>query len=292
MVSPLVVGIDGSESSLQAAGWAAAEATRHGLPLRLLYASLWERYEGPVPADDVDRDGERALGEYIVRTAEERVRLQAPGAEVTTDVLPEDPVSALLRQDRHATAIVVGSRGRGEIAALVLGSVSLAVAASAYCPVVVVRGDEPGLAGAHGRVLLGIGEGDVDSPAVHFAFREAAVRGCELDVVRAWRRPAHEPTDHPLLTGVPAHHHEDQASALLSRALDAVGRDYPDVRVRRATIEGPARKVLLTRSAAADLLVLGARRRGSQLGMQLGRVVHTALHHASCPVAVVPHQVP
>lgn len=46
--------------------------------------------------------------------------------------------------------------------------------------------------------------------------------------------------------------------------------------------------VLTERSAAADLLVVGARRRDGLVGPELGRVAHRALHHASCPVAVVP----
>ncbi|MEU1891220.1 universal stress protein [Streptomyces pristinaespiralis] len=288
MESPLVVGVDGSESSFVATDWAADEALRHGLPLRLVYASLWQRYEGASLATGLDRPDGQVFADNIVGTAAERVRRRTPDVKVVTDVLPEDTVAALLREGRHAFALVTGSRGRGDIAGLLLGSVSLAVAAGASCPVVVVRGDKAGLAGTHDRITLGVGDADVDSAAVRFAFREAELRGCTLDVVRAWRCPAHESTDHPLVAGDPARYHEDRASAVLDAALEAAVRNHPDVRVKRATVEGPARKVLLARSAAADLLVVGARRRHSQFGMQLGRVGHTVLHHASCPVAVVP----
>ncbi|WP_031077882.1 universal stress protein [Streptomyces sp. NRRL S-118] len=288
MESPLVVGVDGSDPSFQAADWAADEALRHGLPLRLVYASLWQRYEGSDLATGLGRPDEQVLAENLVGTAAERVRRRTPDLKVVTDVLPEDTVEALLREGRHAFALVTGSRGRGDIAGLLLGSVSLAVAARAHCPVIVVRGDKAGLAGTHERITLGVGDGDIDSAAVRFAFREAELRGCVLDVVRAWRRPAHVTTDHPLLVGDPARFYEDEASTRLDEALEAAMGDHPGVRVQRATVEGPARKVLLARSAAADLLVVGARRRHSQLGMQLGRVAHTVLHHASCPVAVVP----
>ncbi|GGT37243.1 universal stress protein [Streptomyces kurssanovii] len=285
---PLVVGVDGSESSFVATDWAADEALRHGLPLRLVYASLWQRYEGAALASGLDRPDGQVFADNIVGTAAERVRRRTPDVKVLTDVLPEDTVGALLREGRHAFALVTGSRGRGDIAGLLLGSVSLTVAAGAHCPVIVVRGDKAGLAGKHDRITLGVGDADVDSAAVRFAFREAELRGCTLDVVRAWRCPAHETKDHPLLAGDPARYHEDQASTLLDEALEAAVRDHPDVHVRRATVEGPARKVLLARSATADLLVVGARRRHNQFGMQLGRVGHTVLHHASCPVAVVP----
>ncbi|GAA1544120.1 universal stress protein [Streptomyces albidochromogenes] len=288
MVSPLVVGVDGSEPSLSATDWAADEAVRHGVPLRLVHASMWERYERPALAVTLGRPDGRVLAENIVATAAERVRRRTPDVRAITEVLAEDPVGALLRAGRDAFALITGVRGRGEIAGLLLGSVSLAVAAGAQCPVTVVRGDAAGIAGTHERVLLAIGDADVDSAAVRFAFREARARGCPFEAVRAWRRPAHEPTDHPLLAGDPSRYYEDQAAVLLEEALRAPERAYPDVRVLRATAEGPARKVPLTRSEAADILVVGARRRHSRLGMQLSRVGHTLLHHAACPVAVVP----
>ncbi|MFI7413420.1 universal stress protein [Streptomyces sp. NPDC049627] len=290
MELPLVVGVDGSEPSLQAVDWAVAEAARHGLPLRVVYASLWERYEGAVPADEED-PSEQAMAERILGTATERAVRGAPDVKVSADVVPEDAVSALLEEGHHAFALVTGSRGRGELAGLLLGSVSLAVAGRAHCPVIVVRGDKAGLAGTHERILLGVGEpSSGGEEAVRFAFREADVRGCTLDAVRAWRRPAHESADHPLLGGSPAHYHQQRASEELDAALHDAATDHPSVRVRRATVEGPARKVLPARSAAADLLVIGARRRHDHGGLQLGRVAHTLLHHADCPVVVVPEQ--
>ncbi|MGY3684438.1 universal stress protein [Streptomyces sp. TE33382] len=288
MDSPLVVGADGSDASLAAVDWAVDEAVRHGLPLRIVHASLWERYEGAVPTGTTVRPSGQVLAENIVATAAGRARLRAPAIEVTTDVLAEDASSALLSAGGGATAVVVGSRGRGELAGLLLGSVGLVVAARSSCPVVVVRGDRHALEARHGRVLLGAGEHDVDSSAVRFAFHEADVRHAELDVVRAWRRPAHEPVDHPLMTGDAGGNFERDASDLLDKALDAMVHEYPQVHLRRSVVEGPARKVLTERSADADLLVVGARRRDGLVGLELGRVAHRALHHASCPVAVVP----
>ncbi|WP_306324722.1 universal stress protein [Streptomyces venezuelae] len=289
---PVVVGVDGSDASLTALDWAVDEAVRHGHPLRIVHASLWERYEGVVPPWITDRPSGQVLAENIVGTAADRAGRRASGLAVTTDVRAEDASSALLREGQEAAVLVVGSRGRGELADLLLGSVCLVVAARAHGPVVVVRGDRHALEAGHQRILLGIGDHDVDAPAVLFAFREAAVRDAELDVVRTWRRPAHEPVDHPLLTGEPRTHFEHQASELLDKALESTAREFPQVRLRRSTIEGPAHRVLTERSAAADLLVVGARRQGRLVGLELGRVAHRALHHAACPVAVIPQHHP
>ncbi|MFC8510943.1 universal stress protein [Streptomyces sp. NPDC057411] len=289
VTGPVVVGVDGSDASLAALDWAVDEAVRHGQPLRIVHASLWERYGGVLPAWSRDRPAGQVLAENIVGTAAERARRRAPALAVSAEVLAEDAAGALLGEGHQAMLLVVGSRGRGELGDLLLGSVGLIVAARAHGPVVVVRGDEHGRQARHRRVLLGIGDHDVDAPAVRFAFREAAVRDAELDVVRAWRRPAHEPVDHPLLAGDPRVYFEQRASALLDKALEPLAREHPRVRLRRSTVEGPAHRVLTERSAAADLLVVGARRRDRVVGLELGRVAHRALHHASCPVAVIPH---
>ncbi|MFI7498540.1 universal stress protein [Streptomyces sp. NPDC049687] len=291
MTLPLVVGIDGSDASLLAVDWAVDEAARHGLPLRLVHASLWERYEHVVPSGRLTRPTERVLAENLVASAAERAEKRNSEVKVATDIVPEDAVDTLLREASHAFALVVGSRGRGELKGLLLGSVGLAVAARAHCPVIVVRGDKAGLAGSHERILLGAGEPVSGADAVRFALREAEARGCTLDVVRAWRCPAHESAGDPALADAPARRHEERASALLDDLLRDAVTDHPAVRVRRVTVEGPAHGVLVHRSAAADLVVVGARRRHGHLGLQLGRVSHTLLHHAACPVAVVPQAV-
>ncbi|WP_327714351.1 universal stress protein [Streptomyces sp. NBC_00490] len=288
MELPLVVGVDGSEPSLAAVDWAVDEAARLGLPLRLVSASKWERYEGPALPGDLERSSGRVLMENILGAAMERARRRNPEVQATGEVLGDEAVDALLREGHNASLLVTGSRGRGEVTGLLLGSVSLAVAARAHCPVVVVRGDKAGLTGSHERILLGVGDHATGDEAVRFAFREAEARACALDVVRAWRCPAHETADHPLLAGEPAHQHEEEASAVLDALLAHAVDEHPDVLVRRATAEGPARKVLLQRSAAADLVIIGARRRHGHYGLQLGPVGHTLLHHAECPVAVAP----
>ncbi|MFD8217876.1 universal stress protein [Streptomyces sp. NPDC059697] len=288
MEPPLIVGVDGSDSSFLAIDWAVDEAARLGLPLRLVYASLWERYEGAALPGSLERPSGQVMAENIVGTAAERVRRRNPDVKVSAETLPEDAVSALVREGRDATALVTGSRGRGELKGLLLGSVGLGVAARAHCPVIVVRGDKAGLEGVHERILLGAGDTSTGVEAARFAFREAEARKCALDVVRAWRRPSFETTRDPRLAGEPEGHHEQRASELLDAVLRDAVVDHPGVRVHRTTVEGPARKVLLHRSATADLVVVGAHRRHGHFGLQLGLIGHSLLHHADCPVAIVP----
>ncbi|MFF0156177.1 universal stress protein [Streptomyces sp. NPDC005263] len=286
---PLVVGVDGSQPSLRAVDWAADEAVLRGATLRLVHASLWERYEGATPAGDPGEPSEQVMAEDVVRTAVQRARLRHPGLRAVTDVLPEEPGHALIREGRDAAALVLGSRGRSGFAELLLGSVSLTAAAHADCPVIVLRGsqDNQVRSGPGGRVVVGVGERGADSAALRFAVQEARIRDATLDAVRAWRCPAHETTDHPLLAGEPAGLHEQHAAEILEQAL----KDVPaDVELRRRTVEGPARGVLLGASHQADLLVVGARRDPGHRGLQLGRVAHAVLHHAACAVAVVPER--
>lgn len=289
MGMPLVVGVDGSASSLRALDWAADEAERMGLPVRIVHASLWERYEIAEPSPHgMAIPSAQVPDETLLDSALNRVRRRVPDLEVHAEELTQDPESALLDQARNASALITGSRGRGPVAELLLGSVSLALAARARCPVIVVRGSDDSVKARHHRIVLGVGDHATTGAAALFAIREAQARGCLLEAVRAWRCPADESADDPRLATGPAHQHQERAAALIADALRGPVTEHPGVEVVATACEGPAHKVLRDRSATADLLVLGARRRHSHLGLQIGRVAHTLLHHADCPVAIVP----
>jgi nucleotide-binding universal stress UspA family protein len=283
---PIVVGVDGTEPSLRAVDWAAGEAALRGAPLRLVYASLWERYEGALLAQELGKPLEEVLARDVVGTAEQRAQGRQPSVKITTDVLPEEPERGLVRASSAALAVVLGCRGRSGVAEALLGSVSLTVAAHAHCPVIVLRGshDNQARSGIQGRIALGVGDRPSGSAAVRFAIEEASLRGVHLEAVRAWRRPAHATTGHLSLAGEQTHPERQRAVALLEEAL----RDAPaDLKVDRRTVEGHARDVLVAVSYEADLLVV-ARHRHGHLGLPLGRVAHGVLHRTACPVAVVP----
>ncbi|MEV6163878.1 universal stress protein [Streptomyces sp. NPDC052052] len=291
MELPVVVGVDGSEGSLRALDWAAAEAARSALPLRLVHASLWERYESAGSAADSERPSEQVLAENLVAEARDHAQRLHPELSVETSVEPEDPVAALVGASHTAALVVLGSRGRGRIAGMLLGSVSLSLANRSHCPVVVVPASKPDTPPTSGRVVVGIGSAPGPQAAAVFALEEAASRHGELVAVRSWRSPAHGSMamSHPLLTGsaTAAHHHEaEEHLEDVLETLDLAGS--PEVTLHKSVVQGPAHQKLLEASAGADLLVVGSRRDSGRLGLHLGPVNHAMLHYAPCPVAVVP----
>jgi nucleotide-binding universal stress UspA family protein len=289
MELPVVVGVDGSAPNLLAVDWAVDEAARLGLSLRLVHAFVPRRDQrAPARTGDPEPPSARILEDDIVTVTAARARRRDPDVKVDAEAVPGDVLPVLMEESRHASALVIGARGLGELTGLLLGSVGQALAARARCPVIVVRGDDAGLAGRHERVLLGAGDPDTSGEAVRFAFREAEARDCTLDIVRAWKRPARKAADRSRQVPEAVRLHEAQASALLDTLLRDVVLDHPRVRVRTTTVEGSARSQLVRRSAAADLVIVGARRGRHPLGLWPGRTAQALLHHAKCPVAVVP----
>ncbi len=288
MPLPLVVGTDGSDAALRAVDWAADEAALRGAPLRIVYASLLAHYEEVVSSVRTSRASGSVFTQHIVASASERCERRHPDVAVSADILAEDPAEGLLGEGSNALAIVVGNRGRGELAALLLGSVSLSVAARAQCPVIVVRSDEAKPDNGDRWIALGVGDRGTAKETVDFAFTEAALRGARVAAVHAWRSPT-PPADTGQVDDA-RQVAQREAEAWMDEALRDATAKHPEVRVRREVVEGHARESLLDAARSAELLVVGARRRSGAFGLQLGLVNHAMLHHSPCPVAVVPHE--
>jgi nucleotide-binding universal stress UspA family protein len=282
---PVVVGVDGSEDSLLAAEWAATEARRHGLPLRIVSAPAMVPPTHPYPATPVTVAS--ALREASVRALEMgvgRAEEAAPGLEISADLLSGPPALAVADCDSGATMLVVGARGAGGFTAMVLGSVGRYAAIRAACPVIVVR--QASMA-VHQEVAIGIRDPHDTSAALTFAFEEAAARHADLVVVHAWYwfpsalRARAEADD---VLQVPFHPEQISAEAAsgLSAALDGWREKYTDVPVRCDVIHGHPARVLANYSARADLVVIGRH------GSGIGSIQHVLLDHARGPVAVVP----
>lgn len=288
MELPIVVGVDGSGGSLRALDWATEEASRSALPLRVVHASLWERYEVVRPTFDTGRPAEQILTEHLTASAEERARLLHAEVRVAAEVVPESVVSALERESGRAAMVVLGSRGRGRIAGMLLGSVGLGLAGRSHCPVVVIPAAEPGVRPESGRVVVGIGDSERPTAAARFAFARAAARGGELVAVRAWRCPAHETPAHRPPAESPVDAHRRRAERHLDDILAVLEATGSGPVVSHHVVQGPAHQVLIEAATGAELLVVGAHRSDGRPGPRPGPVNHAVLHYASCPVAVVP----
>ncbi|MGW6566752.1 universal stress protein [Streptomyces sp. NPDC054975] len=290
MSREIVAGVDGSPESLAAADWAAREASRRGLPLRLVHAWRWEPLDIPLKQD---RTHQERMATEVLTAAESAITGRHPGLDLTTDIVPDTPVAALLGTEERAEMLVIGSRGYGVVAGFLLGSYGQQIIAAATRPVVAVRArDDAAAAGEGGEVVVGqLGEPEDSAPALGFAFAAAAARGASLRAVRAWNLPAlyaYSPGSMALA---------DEAGGLvpyeekaLREALAPWRERFPDVPVTEHVEIGSAGQVLLSSSGAAQLLVVGRRARRGAIGPRIGSVAHAALHLAPCPVAVVPHE--
>lgn len=136
-VAFIVVGVDGSESSIDALRWAAEQAKRSGAELRVVSAWQWPTGIG-VAADysDVDFAGKACK---VVDVAVDQALGTEPGLPVATEVRQGHPAAVLVEASRGAAMLVVGSRGHGAFTGMLLGSVSQHCAQHATCPVVIVR---------------------------------------------------------------------------------------------------------------------------------------------------------
>ena len=134
----IVVGVDGSPSSLDALSWAARQAHLTGSSLEIVMAWEWpSSYDWAVPVpDDFDPEQEvrRALEGAVAS-----VRTAYPDLSVDPRVVGGHPAPILVEASKGADLLVVGSRGHGEFVGMLLGSVSEYCATNAHCPVVVHR---------------------------------------------------------------------------------------------------------------------------------------------------------
>jgi len=293
----VIAGVDGSPQSIAAAHWAAREAVRRGVPLRLLHVWPWLPHLVPTSP------GPSALQvetRKMLARAQADIQSENPGLQVDTALVTVTEPDSLAAAGRDAEMLVLGSRGLGGFRGMLLGSTGLATAARAECPVVLVRVGEPSApvdppstaAGASARtapVVLGLDARHPSDTLIEFAMRAASERGTGLRVVHSWGLL-------PLWSVNPMHlgegergEMEDTETQLLRDAVLGWRQKYPDLDIRPDVRVGSAAEVLVDEAARACLVVVGRHLHRPPLGMRLGPVTHAVIHYAPCPVAVVPH---
>ncbi len=276
MPGPVVVGIDGSVHAWRALDWAADYADRRQRPLLLVHGSRALLDEGTIPPDALRRlIAER---EDLLNEARQYALKLRPEADVQTRLVPADPARTLVEESEHADLVTVGSRGQGGFEGLLFGSVGLYTAAHARCPVLVVSRSAAYPSDAPAEIVIGIEGVDGERDFIEWAFKEAASRGSRILALHA-------------VGGEFSPRRRVIEDLELSESLAGYRERYLDVAVDQLVSERPAARALVEASERAGLVVVGARRRRAPLaGMALGRVNHTVLHHARCPVVVVPNR--
>ncbi|MEU5992426.1 universal stress protein [Spirillospora sp. NPDC047418] len=274
MPAPIVVGIDGSAHAWRALDWAADRAHRHHLPLLLVHASRALLDEGTIPPDALRRlVAER---EDLLAEARQYALKLHSGLDAETRLVSADPGRALVEESEHADLVTVGSRGQGGFEGLLFGSVGLYTAAHARCPVLVVSRSAPYPSDAPADIVIGIEGLDDERFSIEWAFKEAALRNARVLALHA-------------VGGEFSPRRRVIEDMELAECLAGYRERYPDVAVDWLVSDRTPAQALVEASESAGLVVVGARRRrGPLAGMVLGRVNHTVLHHARCPVVVVP----
>lgn len=279
-----LVGIDGSPASRAALQWAVAHATRHSGRIAVVHAYDWRHLGSRMALAGEFAAAAREQAQAVLDAALAEVREAAPQLTVRGEAVSGHAGPVLVAASARADLVVVGSRGHGGFASLLLGSVSQQVATHAAAPVVVVRG-RPDIKG--GPVVAGADGSASAHHALGVAFEQALARGCGLVALRAYP-PESLPWGHAM-PPIMVENREERRAIEQNALLDDVApwRDkYPGVPVECVVVEGHPAEVLNGVSSTAQLLVVGMRGHGGFAGLLLGSVGLQLLHHADCPVLV------
>ncbi len=284
----VVVGLDGSDSALNALRFAAAEARYRGGGLTLAHVTPAYTPVGPalpMVADQAIRD----YAERVLEQGGREARAVAPDVPVDTVLFKGGRVSGLVECARSAAVLVVGASERGTLERVWTGTTVTGVAARAHCPVVVVpagwASGEP-----RGRVLVGFKSPEHCAEAFTHAFELAARDGAEVLVVHAWRLISGY--DDIVTNRAAEEEWRDREAAVIEPLLAEQKARYPQVPVRVEVVHDQPAHALLERGRSADRLVLVRPVHGGFVH-HLGAVARAVLREATCPVEVVPpvHQV-
>jgi cation-transporting ATPase F len=281
---PVVVAVVLGERNEPALRWAAGEAARRGAPVRIFTAYGFDDVAagGSFPPPTEWMAMKKIAANELLRESADVVSDETPSVDITTDTVSVGPVKALLDISQQARMIVLGEPNSA-VEALLEGSVSISLASRAHCPVVVVRG-----AVHDGPVVVGIDGSPTSESALAHAFEEASFAHAPLVALHTW----HDGDSEGLFSEARMYFEwepvEKAERRLLAERLAGWTEKYPDVRVDRVIVQDKPRHNLLERSTRARLVVVGSRGRGGFSGLLLGSTSQAVLHHAHCPVMVVP----
>ncbi|MDQ7909793.1 universal stress protein [Phytohabitans sp. ZYX-F-186] len=275
--SPIVVGCDPSDRSDAAPLWAADEGARTGTPVHLVYP--FEQF-----VTDLDGVGPVVVPEYASR-ADAQAYVQAaiavigkthPDVAVSGSVVDGSATDILVDRSRQASLMVLGGQ-EGDVGSLLVRSLSVDVAANAYCSVVLVLGQEP-LADA--PVVVALTDSDRDDQALGFGFAQAAAHSTSIRVVHARKKPL----SWRKRRTSEAEEQVNAEKARLNEAIAAWREKYPQVSTSVDLVMGKRVADLVEASRPARLLVVGA---NTEVGLHELLQGIQLLRHAPSPIAVI-----
>jgi nucleotide-binding universal stress UspA family protein len=285
MTRSVVVGVDESSGALAAAHYAATIAQRRDVPLTLLHVFETPFHHGPVVLAGSYAVADRRLRELAEQSLAQTVDViesSHPGVKVDSRMEFGGAAARLIDASAGAFITVMGCRGTGGFADLMLGSVSAHVTTYGHGPIILVRPP----AKPEGPVLVGFDGSEAAYAAVQFGAQEALGRNVPLVVANAyWEQPwgwHEQPAIDPVITA------GQRAERMITDALELTVEQYPELKYDIRTIHSldPPRS-LVEESSHASLTVVGSRGRGGFAGLLLGSVSRTLIHHAAGPVAVI-----
>jgi len=271
----LLVGVDGTEGSVEALRWAAHEAARRSWPLHVMTCA-------ELPAGMV-MDSIVTEHEAVNQRAVDVARSFGLDVEVSGDTVLGSPAYALVGAAHPDDVIVVGATAHPGRLTDVLGSVATLISHRAHCPVVVVHGSDRRDA-VIGRIAVGVDGSAGSQAALDWAIDEAMRCDAELVLVHGWTYPYQGPR-----TGVTEPRDDMRLDAM--RTLEAcafrVREIAPALRCHSIISEQSPAKAVIDAGKDADLVVVGSRGHGGFAALLLGSVSRTVLQHAQVPVAIV-----
>ncbi len=284
----IVVGIDGSSSSEQALAWAVEQAAVEHRPITLVHGVPPGTPALLDPAGSSPREARelslRDKGQEVLDRARQEVQRLAPGVTVYDECRVQDPREALVELSEAASMLVLGSRGRGPIESLLLGSTAVAVVRHARCPVIVHR--PMPTSATRGGIAVGADATEDSLPVLEFAYRQAAFRRVPLTVVHSFWYFQQPSAVADVLGDAVAP--TSQQRVALAESMAGFAEKYPDVTVHTQMDQGMPERYLLRLADEMDMLVVGAHQGNRAEQFMFGSVSVWLVEHANCPVAVIP----
>lgn len=283
----VVAGVDGSDTALGGARWAADYAAGHGLALTLLHAIPrldWHFAGADAPADLESGPN----GDAVLAAAAEEVRAAHPDLEIRTAAVKGSVASVLADASESARLLVVGT---GAAEHRTLGGHATRIAHRAQCPVLFWRAPVAKRTGKPLPVVVGVDESEASTRAAAEAFDIAAILHAPLTVAHMWEIGAavgmgdlggQGNMDWTLLNLL-----ESKQREQMDEMIAPLARKYRNAHVSKVFQDVSPAKGLADLSLEAQLVVVGSHGRGRLAEAVLGSVSQNVIHHAECPVLLV-----